>query len=167
MTVTFTNNGPNASSGGDNPRLYINNIQFTASTINQLAVLYNSLPVSTIVYPNNAGNNFKRTIDNLLVYNRVLTASEVSSIVTNQTLSTTDNLVKTNKVRLYPNPAVDVLNIDSEDHIKSIEIYSASVQKVATSKDKKIQVSSFPKGVYLAKIEDAEGIISTQKFIKK
>lgn len=167
VTVTFTNNGPNASSGGDNPRLYINNTQFTASTINQLAVLYNSLPVSTIGYPNNSGNNFKGTIDNLLVYNRVLTASEVSSIVTNQTLSTTDNLVKTNKVRLYPNPAVDVLNIDSEDLIKSIEIYSASGQKVATSKDKKIQVSSFPKGVYLAKIEDANGIISTQKFIKK
>ena len=166
VTVTYTNNGPNASSGGDNPKLYINNTQFTASTINQLAVNYNSFPVSTIGYPNNAGNNFKGTIDNLLVYDRVLSSTEVASIINNTTLSSDNFIVNNLKFNLYPNPASDILNIEFNEAIKSVEIYSLQGQKVLSATSKDINISNLTNGIYMVRVEDVEGAVATQKLVK-
>jgi len=167
VTVTYTNNGPNASSGGDNPRLYINNTQFTASAINQLGVFYNSLPVSTIGYPNTAGNNFKGTIDNVFVYNRVLTSTEVAAIVNSTTLSSSDFNSGNLKFGLYPNPSNELVNIELVSEIKSVEIYSLQGQKVLISSEKQINVSNLANGIYMVRVEDENGAVATQKLIKK
>jgi hypothetical protein len=68
---------------------------------------------------------------------------------------------------LYPNPANAILNIETANEIKSVEIYSLQGQKVLTSTSKTINISSLSKGVYMVRVEDTEGGIATQKFVKE
>lgn len=70
-------------------------------------------------------------------------------------------------VRIYPNPADNVLNINSSEAIESVEILNLSGQKLSFSKESKINVSLLPKGTYVIKVITASGKIATQKFIKK
>lgn len=79
-------------------------------------------------------------------------------------LSTSDNSNKS-KVKIYPNPVKDFLNIDAKN-IDWIKIYDISGKLVKTfSKQSKIDISELPKGNYLTEISENEKI-SKQKFIK-
>ncbi|PJJ68128.1 T9SS type A sorting domain-containing protein [Chryseobacterium geocarposphaerae] len=71
-------------------------------------------------------------------------------------------------VKVYPNPARDVINIKADEDIISISIYSSSGQKVLKIEKgvKTINLKSIPAGVYHLKIETKNGIIN-EKFIKK
>ena len=71
------------------------------------------------------------------------------------------------KITLYPNPTSDVLNIDTNAIIESVEIFNMQGQKVITSKQKQITVSQLQDGVYLLRIKDSNNNVSTKKFIKK
>ncbi len=70
--------------------------------------------------------------------------------------------------RVYPNPAVDLINLDIKTQIISTEIYDAAGKKVKTidSDIKSVDVSALPKGAYVLKVITA-GEILTNKFIKK
>ena len=79
-------------------------------------------------------------------------------------LSIDENSTK-NKVKIYPNPVKDILNIDAKN-IDWIKIYDVSGKLVKTfSKQSKINISELPKGNYLTEISE-NGKISKQKFIK-
>ena len=70
-----------------------------------------------------------------------------------------------NKVKIYPNPVKDILNIDAKN-IDWIKIYDTSGKLLKTySKQSKINISELPKGNYLTEISE-NGKISKQKFIK-
>ena len=79
-------------------------------------------------------------------------------------LSIDENSTK-NKVKIYPNPVKDFLNIDAKN-IDWIKIYDVSGKLVKTfSKQSKINISELPKGNYFTEISE-NGKISKQKFIK-
>lgn len=68
--------------------------------------------------------------------------------------------------KIYPNPATDLIQIDSNENIKEVNIYSVSGQKVLDSQGKKINVQSLEKGIYFVEIKtDHQTII--QKLIKQ
>ena len=69
------------------------------------------------------------------------------------------------KAKIYPNPVKDILNIHIENEIKSVEIYSLQGQRVLTSSNKNVNVSSLLKGIYLVRIEDENSDVATQKLI--
>jgi uncharacterized delta-60 repeat protein len=71
------------------------------------------------------------------------------------------------KASIYPNPAKDILNIEMENEVKSVEIYSLQGQKVLTSNAKNVNVSGLSKGMYLVRIEDENNAVATQKLIIK
>jgi len=71
------------------------------------------------------------------------------------------------EVSLYPNPTTSVLNIKMTNHLKQATIYSVLGRKVLETTSKTIQTSNLKAGLYLIKIEDENGNVSTQKFIKK
>jgi len=71
------------------------------------------------------------------------------------------------EVSLYPNPTTSVLNIKMTNHLKQATIYSVLGRKVLETTSKTIQTSNLKTGLYLIKIEDENGNVSTQKFIKK
>lgn len=73
---------------------------------------------------------------------------------------------KTN-IKTYPNPVVDVLNIKTDETIKTVEIYATDGKliKKIEGNNSKIDFRNYPKGAYLVKIETDKSITS-QKVIK-
>jgi len=61
---------------------------------------------------------------------------------------------------IYPNPVMDVLNIQSEDAVAKVEIFSVSgslVKAVNANSITSISVPELPKGVYLVRTSNASG----------
>ncbi|WP_088323980.1 T9SS type A sorting domain-containing protein [Polaribacter tangerinus] len=75
-------------------------------------------------------------------------------------------------IKIYPNPAKDYLTIASTKYSElQVVIYDVTGRKVKTVKqyqvNKRLEVSSLSKGTYLIKIENAQGNIMMQRFIKR
>ncbi len=69
-------------------------------------------------------------------------------------------------VSIYPNPSQNEVNIQSNDKIKNIELYSIDGKKLNDYQSKKIDISKLNKGVYNLKILFENGETSNQKMIK-
>ncbi len=112
------------------------------------------------------GKEVEIYIDDLKIYNRAISASEVSNLYTNNSILNTPNFqAKTSKATIYPNPTSDNFTIEMENEVKSVEIYSLLGQKILTATSKNINISNVSKGVYLVRIEDSNNAVSTQKLI--
>lgn len=70
------------------------------------------------------------------------------------------------KVLVYPNPAVDIVHIDSKN-MKSVALYDMNGKKLLESNTNEVNVSKLPKGVYVLKIVTADNSIVSSKIIKK
>jgi hypothetical protein len=110
---------------------------------------------------------FNGAIDDLKIYNYVLTDTEISNLHANNTLSTSDFSQNNLEVALYPNPVNDVLNIETTLELKSVEIYNLQGQRVLSSNQKAINVSALTSGMYMVRIEDRDHAVSTKKIIVK
>ncbi len=77
------------------------------------------------------------------------------------------DLLAKNSTVIYPNPATDVVNIESKENLTSVEIIGLSGQKLLNSNSKKINVSHLNKGIYIVKILLQNGKTETHKLIKK
>lgn len=151
---------------GANVKHYVNGVfiqrnYLSNSVLNTIGTTFNigKSPSSNYGY-----GNFD--IDDLKIYNGVLTPAEIASLHSNL-LSTSNFNTNNLKFSLYPNPANDIVSIDLETEIKSIEIYSLQGQKVLSSKEKHLNISNLSNGIYLVKVEAIDGAISTQKFLKE
>lgn len=112
------------------------------------------------------GRDVEIYIDDLKIYNRAISAAEVSSLYTNNAILSMQNFTSKNlKATIYPNPTSTNFTIDMENEVKSVEIYSLLGQKVLSSNTKNTNVSSLQKGVYMVRIEDTNNAITTQKLI--
>ena len=112
-------------------------------------------------------NMFLGWVDDLKIYNYAISATEVSNLFNYNALSTQDFNTQNLKATIFPNPATDVLNIQIENEIKSVEIYSLLGQKVISENSKQIKLSNLVKGIYSIRIEDENGAVTTQKLIIK
>lgn len=73
-----------------------------------------------------------------------------------------------NNLKVYPNPAVDVVNLTANKEIKSVNIYDLSGKKVKTVNDaKQINVSNLAKGTYILQAYYGNGSVENTKLIKK
>lgn len=75
--------------------------------------------------------------------------------------------VEMSDFRFYPNPVTNELNIISKSEVKNISFYTVSGQLILNSKSKKTSASSLPAGIYIVKVELANGQTETFKIIKK
>ena len=101
-------------------------------------------------------------MDDLRIYNDTLSATEVA-VLTNS-LSNNDFSNNLN-FSLYPNPANSIVNINLEAELKSVEIYSLQGQKVISTTEKQVNVSSLSKGIYLIEVTDVNNQKAVQKLI--
>lgn len=106
-------------------------------------------------------------LDDLKIYNRAISQTEVTNLYNNNTLSSSDFNQNNLAVSFYPNPANDILNIEMTNEVKSIEIYNIQGQKVKLANQKQINVADLASGIYMIKIQDAANAIATEKFIKQ
>lgn len=78
---------------------------------------------------------------------------------------------ETNVVKLYPNPAVDLVTISSSVIISKIQVVNVSGQIIFEGKinqiETKVDLSTYPSGAYLIKVLSEENKMKTFKVIKK
>jgi hypothetical protein len=110
---------------------------------------------------------FAGAIDDLKIYDRALKQADISSLYTNNTLSSSDFAQKNLKVSLYPNPVRDILNIETDTEIKSVEIYNLQGQKIKTALSKQVNVSDLSAGIYMVRLEDTNNAVETKRIVKE
>lgn len=95
-----------------------------------------------------------------------------STIVPNvKMLFTSDTGVETlaeikNRVKVYPNPVVSVLNIEAE--VVTARLFSLSGQEVVSvANSSEINVADVPAGIYVLNVVTADGEVLNEKVIKK
>jgi len=70
-------------------------------------------------------------------------------------------------IKLYPNPTTSILNIEMTQNLKQVSIYSVLGSEVLRTQNETIDVSGLSNGIFLIKIEDENGNVSTKRFVKK
>lgn len=75
------------------------------------------------------------------------------------------------KYEVFPNPANDVLNFKLKENCTSIEILSLDGKtlalEVVSGMSAKLNISNLNSGVYMFKLTNDKGLVSTNKFVKK
>lgn len=82
-------------------------------------------------------------------------------------LAVNESSAKSN-LKVFPNPAVDVVNLTSSKEVKSVTIYDLTGKKVKSTTDtKQINVSNLAKGTYILQANYGNGGVENTKLIKK
>lgn len=85
----------------------------------------------------------------------------------NLALGTSDNAVKSS-LKVYPNPATDIVTVSADRKIENITVIDMSGKKVQSFKaDKQINVSALAKGTYILQVYYGGGAVENTKLIKK
>lgn len=110
---------------------------------------------------------------NTQYYTRIEAVTPTGNLMSQEVTFTTDSVLATvngtkTSLTVFPNPAVDVLNVTKVSNNANYQIFNMAGQVVAKGKiaDNKVQVSRLEKGVYVISIEE-NGNATKVKFIKK
>ncbi len=99
------------------------------------------------------------------------TNENISSLWTGPIYSTVvklgTNETEAKKSSVYPNPVKDIINISSNSKVSKVGIYNIDGKMVSEANSDKIDLSKFSSGIYLMKIDFADGSSETQKVIKR
>lgn len=84
-------------------------------------------------------------------------------------LGTTEVYSNLKNVSVYPNPAVNVINLkaNKKNNITKTEIFDMNGKLVISSTETSINVEKLPKAVYVVKVYSGNEVIETTKVIKK
>jgi len=77
-----------------------------------------------------------------------------------------DDINRESYISIYPNPTQDILNIESQQQIETVKIYSLQGQLIKESSKSSLDVSQLTAGLYFVQVT-IEGKIITKKFIKE
>lgn len=116
-------------------------------------------------------NPFKGAIDDIRLYNRVLTTSEITDYTTS-TLDVPNTTNKELEIAVYPNPAKDKINLQFEtnDAHGSVQLLNELGQLITTKEIESghvtINTSTMPAGMYLLRLQIGEEVLF-KKFVKE
>ena len=95
----------------------------------------------------------------------------VDNIFFSKTISTATPNVKENKVKIYPNPAKDALNVSAQSEINAIRITNLVGQTIknisVNAVERVIDLNNISNGQYIISLSMKNGEIVNQKFTKK
>jgi len=161
LVLTYKKTGTTSSES----KLFINGDLKKTST-HSLSILFT--PNTTFyIGQNHSGLNFQGDLDEIRIYNRMLSTTEITSLYTNNALKienaenvATNNFYVSGNI-LYFN------NTQNFNDIKTVEVYNLVGQKVFNTSKIKREISFIflTKGVYILKIKDNDGKISSIKFL--
>ncbi|MBI9036509.1 MAG: T9SS type A sorting domain-containing protein [Bacteroidales bacterium] len=77
-----------------------------------------------------------------------------------------NNSIKDDAIIIYPNPAIDFVNIVSQQEIKDITVFNFVGQAVYHGENKIINTSNFKQGIYFVKIKTIRGIYTKKLTIR-
>ena len=148
-------------------RIYLNGEFKTSGTFSSLGT---SEYVTALYLGSLFGGTTQRYfgfVDDLKIYNYTLSDAQVLNLYNTNSLTSENFNTNNLDVKLYPNPVRDILNIEIESDIQSIEIYNIQGQKVLSSNQKQINVSDLAIGMYMVRIQDVDNNIATKKIVIK
>lgn len=140
-------------------------------TNGELKVLENNSALATTVTPlksfmqadmvDNGSAQFVNVVD--------ANAAAVSGVSTFNfsTLSINDVQLLEGEVKIYPNPTIGIINIQTNANVKSISIYTLLGKEILRTTAIKIDVSHLSSGMYILKIISEKGMETTKRFIKQ
>lgn len=109
-----------------------------------------------------------KEVDMVAVFNRTLSADEIASLGGAGSWMGVNDMQNESSIKLYPNPATDILNI-SVEVTADLEVINIAGQVVlSTSVDAQnttIDISNLNRGMYFVKITDKNGNAASQKLI--
>ncbi|MCG8581281.1 MAG: T9SS type A sorting domain-containing protein [Bacteroidales bacterium] len=158
-----------ADAPGSAQKVYINN-QLTSATNPGGATYGQTNSILTIGYAAYGGEFFNGIIDDVQIYNKALSSTEVSELY-NQLATSNGSIIPLNNIKVYPIPAFNELTIElTKSEVSTISLFDSKGRMIkrynkATSKYQ-LNVSDLNKGVYYIHIASESGV-STQKFIKE
>lgn len=89
-------------------------------------------------------------------------------VLASPTLATSETEIKAKtSADIYPNPTKGEINVKTDKKIKSTTVFDITGKSLLQNESGKTDISSFPKGTYLVKINFADGSTSTRKVIKQ
>lgn len=92
---------------------------------------------------------------------------KTTSVTYRRRLALNSTPIKDNtSIKIYPNPATDVINITATTAFNRVNIYSLRGDLILKFDSKKLNVSALKKGIYIIKFFNNDSIIETKKFIK-
>ena len=114
-------------------------------------------------------NKYQGVLDQLLIYDRLLTDTEVNTINDQRASLGVIDDVFNSKISTHPNPVNNILNINlpTETALQSVAIFDVLGKKILVSDTTIIDFSTIPHGVYVLKIESKNGKTATKKIIKQ
>lgn len=87
-------------------------------------------------------------------------------IITSEVVTEINSLEYINsKVKIYPCPTTDFINVDYNGTIDVIEIYNYQGKRIYATKEKRIATGHLPSGAYIVLIKTKSGVVKTT-FIK-
>jgi sugar lactone lactonase YvrE len=78
-----------------------------------------------------------------------------------------DNVILNSKLKVYPNPTSDFINIETTKEIKNIAVYNMIGQKIMQANFKQLNVSNLANGAYILEVTSNQETIEYFKIIKK
>jgi|GEM_PF-2337371 len=116
--------------------------------------------------PGSSLQYFKGWIDDVRIYGRVLSNSEISTLYSNTTdLLQNPNAVTTQTPFCYPNPASDIVHLMDDDVMHAFLI-GMNGQKIQLKLEgNSFSSSHIANGVYILNIETSEGILRREKLV--
>lgn len=116
-------------------------------------------------YPENG--YFHGSLDNISIYNKALTDTEVLTLYNTETLAVTDKTLEKNNTFYVNNNTLYFKNTQNLDEIKSVEVFNLLGQKVYKTSviENQISITTLQKGIYILKIEDKNSNYNSLKFI--
>lgn len=157
-------------------------INFTVVMSSDSMVVYlNGYPTKVITNNSNANNisigaggvNSYISIDNLGIWNRKLSQSEVKNLYDRKSVTTGTSSINTlsTKITIYPNPAQDYIIIDNNDYQNKLNVSILnSIGEVVfnsnvTEPQFRINTNELPNGIYFVNIIKDGNTIDTKKII--
>ena len=151
---------------GTNITVYRDNAQIGTTQAINANTIATALNIGRSAASNFGQGNFR--IDDLKIFTGILTPAQITQLASSTAaLSNNDLSSKNLKFSMFPNPTNNLLNIAMAKDLESVEIYSVQGQKVLSGSEKQINVSNLASGMYMVRVQDVDGGVATQKFVKQ
>lgn len=98
--------------------------------------------------------------DGTVIFNSII--FDNSPVLSNESIAKDDV-----QLSIYPNPVGDMLSVKASAKVNSLQVYNVTGQEVLKANKASINTSSLSKGVYILKVSQEGGAISTKRFIKE
>ncbi|MCR9170995.1 MAG: T9SS type A sorting domain-containing protein [bacterium] len=117
-----------------------------------------------------SGRYFTGDIDDIRIYNRTLSESEINMLCAEEDPLADVEIISddfTPQVSLYPNPAVETVNIVSDSPLAQVNIYNNAGELILqdAAEGQKVDISGLSNGVYSVMIQTQMAEVAVEKLV--